>query len=206
MYQLFDAQQSSSAYRVRIALALKGVSHESVPLDLAAGEHHELDYRSVNPQGLVPCYHDGANYFSQSLAIIELLNEQYPDPPLLPSGLAARARARQIATLIGSDMQPFAASRVRAYLQANFDADEAAYKAWVHHWLLDGLDALELWLTADSSTSAFAVGDAVSIADIFIVPMLYKARALGIDTEDFPRLDDIYENCLALSAFRDTAP
>ncbi len=202
MRELHDFHRSSSAHRVRIALALKGLDYQAVPVALQDGEHLEAEYRSVNPQGLVPVYGDAQILLSQSLAIIEYLDETHPSPPLLPSTPLERARARQFALLVAADMQPLTALRVMSYLRDECRMDVAARRRWFHHWLLEGLDALELWLTAAERATRFCVSNEPSIADVCLVPQLEVARRSGIDVEEFPRLAKVEVQCLALPAFQ----
>ena len=206
MYELHDYFRSSSAHRVRIALHLKRVEHVTLPIALHQGEQHEADFRALNPQGLVPVYSDGQILLSQSLAIIEYLDERYPEPPLLPPSPVERARARQIAQMICSDMQPLNAFRVVTFLRDSFGIDTRGRRRWFNHWLLEGLDALELWLAAASGARSYCVGERVSIADVCLVPQLAVARRNGIDLEDFPRLLAIEGACLQMDAFSRAAP
>lgn len=206
MYELHDYLRSAAAYRVRIALALKGIEHDRSDVDLVGGAQHDPDFRALNPQGLVPVYSDENLHLTQSLAIIEYLDERYPEPPLLPVSLEQRARARQIAQIVCSDIHPLNGFRVHVYLRDALGIDTIRRRRWFEHWVLEGLDALELWLTADATTRRFAVGDTVSIADVCLVPQLDLARRNRIDVEDFPRLAAIERACMALPAFRDTHP
>ena len=206
MAEFHDFSRSSAAYRVRIALALKGLDPRRRLVDLVRGEQHEADFRALNPQGLVPVYSDDAVHLTQSLAIIEYLDERYPQPPLLPPEPAARARARQFAQIICSDMHPLNGYRVLLYLRDNLGADLARRRQWFQHWLLEGLDALELWLTAAEGRRTYCVGDHVTLADVCLVPILDLARRNGLDVEDFPRLAAVERACLELPAFRETHP
>ncbi|MEQ8231061.1 MAG: maleylacetoacetate isomerase [Gammaproteobacteria bacterium] len=206
MYELHDYLRSASAYRVRIALALKGVSCARREVDLVAGAQHDPDFRALNPQGLVPVYSDEQLHLTQSLAIIEYLDERYPEPPLLPASLEQRARARQLAQIVCTDVQPLNGFRVHVYLRDVLGIDAGRRRRWFEHWLLEGLDAVELWLTADAGSRRFAVGDSVSIADVCLVPQLDLARRNRIDVEEFPRLAAVERACMALPAFRDTHP
>lgn len=201
MRELYDFHRSSSAHRVRIALALKGLDYKAVPVALQDGEHLEAEYRTVNPQGLVPVYSDPHIMLSQSLAIIEYLDEAHPAPPLLPATPLERARARQFALLVAADIQPLTGLRVMSYLRDACRMDVAARRNWFNHWLMEGLDALELWMTAAERSTRFCVSDQPSIADICLVPQLAVARRSGIDVEEFPRLLAVEARCLELAAF-----
>jgi maleylacetoacetate isomerase len=202
MRELHDFHRSSSAHRVRIALALKGLDYKAVPVALQDGEHLEAEYRTVNPQGLVPVYSDAQIMLSQSLAIIEYLDETHPTPPLLPGSALERARARQFALLVAADMQPLTGLRVMSYLRDECRMDVAARRRWFHHWLMEGLDALELWLTAAERATRYCVSDEPSIADVCLVPQLEVARRSGIDLDEFPRLAKVEAQCMALEAFQ----
>ncbi len=202
MRELHDFHRSSSAHRVRIALALKGLDYKAVPVALQDGEHLEAEYRTVNPQGLVPVYSDTQIILSQSLAIIEYLDEIHPAPPLLPGTALERARARQLAQLIAADMQPLTGLRVMSYLRDECRLDVAARRRWFNHWLMEGLDALELWLTAADRATRFCVSDEPSIADVCLIPQLEVARRSGIDVEEFPRLANVEARCLDIHAFQ----
>jgi len=199
--ELYDYPLSSSAARVRIALAYKGLDYRSVPLDLKRGAQREADFRALNPQGLVPAYSDGQILLTQSLAIIEYLEELHPTPALLPASPVERARARQFAQMIASDMQPLLGLRVMGMLRAAHNVDVRGRTRWFQHWLNEGLDALELWLTARDSPGRYCVGDAPSIADVCLVPQLEVARRVGLDIDDFPRLLAVEEQCRELAAF-----
>ncbi len=208
MYELHEFDRSAASYRVRIGLNLKGVDYQSVTISLVkgGGEQHLPEYRSINPQGLVPTYSDHDITLSQSTAILEYLEERFPEPTFLPGDAVRRARARQLAQIVTCDIQPLTNLRVLAYLRNVFKADQNALSIWFRHWLLDGLDALELWLTADRGASNYCVGDDVSLADICLVPQIYQARRFKLPLDDFPRLCDIEAACMELAAFRNAQP
>jgi len=208
MFELHEFNLSTASYRVRIGLNLKGVEFESIPVSLVkgGGEQHDPEYRALNPQGLVPTYCDHDISLSQSLAILEYLNERYPEPGFLPDDALQRARARQIAQIIVCDIHPLTNLRVLAYLRNVFKADQNARSQWFRQWLLEGLDALELWLTAERGMSRYCVGDSVSLADICLVPQLYQARRFKLPLDDFPRLCEVEAACLESAAFRPPDP
>lgn len=205
MFELHDFERSSAAWRVRIALALKGITHDLVPIDINAGEQFDADYRALNPQGLVPTWSDEHLTLSQSLAIIEYLEERFPEPPLLPANIVARARARQLALLVATDVHPLNVNRVHHYLRDALRLSDAQRRAWLQHWLIEGLDAVELWLTATGARS-FCVGDSPTVADICLVPQLELARRNQVSLDDFPSVLAIEARCLELDAFMKTAP
>lgn len=208
MFELHDFGPSVASYRVRIALNLKGLSYETVPVSLIkdGGEHHSSEYRSLNPQGLLPTFSDNRVTLTQSLAIIEYLDECYPDPPILPDTPVMRARSRQIAQIMACDIQPLLGLRVLGYLRTVLKVKEAARAQWFLHWIMEGLDALELQLGTNLNSGRFALGDSVTLADVCLVPQLYAARRFKLPLDDFPRLTDIEAACLEIPAFQDAEP
>ena len=183
--ELYDSNRSAAAYRVRLALSCKGLSHRSIPLSLSKGGGEQLrpEYRVVNPQGTLPSLIDDDFTLTQSLAILEYLEETHPTPPLLPAGARQRARARQFAQIIVSDIQSLTNLRVLSYLRSMLRTPDVARALWYRHWLLEGLDALELWLTAES-TGDFCVGNSVTIADVCLVPLLHSCLLYTSDAAD----------------------
>ncbi len=208
MLELHHFSLSAASYRVRIGLALKGLDYKSLPVSLTkgGGEQFGAEYRAANPQGLLPTLTDGEFILSQSLAILEYLDETHPTPPFLPSEPARRGRARQFAQIIVSDIQSLTNLRVLAYLRTTLKTTEVQRSLWFRHWLLEGLDALELWLTAEGQAHRFCLGEEVTLADICLVPLLYSARRFKLPLEDFPRLCEIEETCLTLRAFQRAHP
>lgn len=208
MFELHEFHLSSASFRVRIGLNLKGVEYHSVPISLVkgGGEQHSPEFRSLNPQGTVPNYTDHDISLSQSLAILEYLEERYPEPTFLPGDAVQRARARQFALIIACDIHPLTNLRVLAYLRNTFKADTNQRSQWFRHWLLEGLDSLELWLASERRTFKYSVGDEISLADICIVPQLFQARRFKLQLDDFPRLCAIDAACLELEAFRSAVP
>ncbi|WP_445401039.1 maleylacetoacetate isomerase [Zobellella sp. An-6] len=202
--KLYDYPRSSAAYRVRIALNLKGQTFEAVPVNLLEGAQRGEDYRTLNPTGLVPSLDTGEGLLGQSLAIIEYLDERFPAPPLLPAGAFARARARALALQVACDIHPLNNLRVLQYLVGEFGIDERQKLAWYHHWLQQGLAALERQLT--ETDSIFCCGDTPGLADICLVPQLYNARRFGLDLAPYPRLMAIDEACQRLEAFAAAHP
>lgn len=201
--KLFTYWRSQAAYRVRIALRLKGVAMEKVTLDLLAGDQFAENYRALNPEGVVPTLIDGAGRpLVQSLAILEYLDEKYPDPPLLPAELRARAHARALAQMVAMDAHPFIVPRVRKYLEEELRLDEATRAKWVRHWLDAGSRAVEEVLANDPRTGRFCVGDQVTIADICLAAHLTSAKLFGgREPSDYPVAGRIYADCMAIDAF-----
>jgi maleylacetoacetate isomerase len=206
--KLFTYWRSQAAFRVRIALGLKGLTAEKVTLDLLAGDQFAPDYHTLNPEGVVPTLIDGEGApLVQSLAILEYLDEKHPDPPLLPKELRARAHARALAQMVAMDAHPFIVPRVRKYLEETLHLDEAARAAWVRHWLDAGSRAVEEVLARDPRTGKFCVGDDVTIADICLAAHLTSAKLLGgRDPADYPVAGRIYASCMAIAAFSQEHP
>ncbi len=205
---LYSYWRSSAAWRVRIALALKALPHDIQPVHLLkdGGQQHQADYRRLNPQARVPTLLDGERVLTQSLAIIEYLDECYPEPALLPPTPRERARVRAMAQLVACDIHPVNNLRVLQRLEQQFGADGEAKTQWMHHWMRDGFDALEQMLADNPATGDFCEGDHPSLADLCLVPQLYNARRFQLDLAPWPEIRRIEENCLALPAFSDTAP
>ena len=205
--KLFTYWRSQAAFRVRIALRLKGRAMEKVTLDLLAGDQFAADYQKLNPEGVVPTLIDDGAPLVQSLAILEYLDEKYPDPPLLPRELHARAHARAIAQMVAMDAHPFIVPRVRKYLEEELDLDEAARGKWVRHWLDAGSRAVEAVLAGDPRTGKFCVGDQITVADICLAAHLTSAKLFGgRDPNDYPVAGRIYANCMAIEAFAGEHP
>lgn len=183
---LYGYWRSSAAYRVRLALAWKGLAATAVPIDLRSGEQAGVAYRAHNPQGLVPLLVDDGLVLSQSLAIIEYLDETYPQPPLLPADALGRARVRSAALIVVADIHPINNPRVANRLRSDFGADQPAIDSWSRHWMTMGFVGLEAFATAHGGR--FVHGDALSIADLCLVPQLYNARRVGTALAAFPRL------------------
>jgi maleylpyruvate isomerase len=206
--KLYGYFRSSASYRVRIALNLKGRHYDfqSVHLSRGGGEQFSPEFRGVNPQSLVPVLEDGAKRFTQSLAIIEYLEDKYPDPALLPSEPAARARVRALALSIACDVHPLNNLRVLGYLTRELGASEEAKGRWYQHWVTLGLQALEAQVASHPDTGLFCHGDTPGLADCCLVPQLFNARRFQCDLSGYPTLLAIEQRCEAMSAFRDAAP
>ena len=201
--KLFTYWRSQAAFRVRIALRLKGLAMEKVTLDLLAGDQFAAGYQKLNPEGVVPTLIDGEGQpLVQSLAILEYLDEKYPSPPLLPGALRDRAHARAVAQMVAMDAHPFIVPRVRKYLEEELRLDEPTRAKWVRHWLDAGSRAVEEVLANDPRTGRFCVGDQVTVADICLAAHLTSAKLFGgRDPNDYPTAGRIYANCMAIEAF-----
>jgi maleylacetoacetate isomerase len=206
--KLFTYWRSQASYRVRIALALKRLDAELITLDLLKGDQFAEAYRALNPEMVVPTLVDGEHPpLSQSLAILEFLDEQHPDPPLLPKDLYARARVRALAQVVAMDAHPFIVPRVRKYLEEELAIGEAARAAWIRHWLDAGSRAIEQTLAQDARTGVFCVGDQVTIADICLAAHLTSAKLFGgRDPAAYPVAGRIYARCMAIEAFANEHP
>lgn len=206
--QLFSYFRSSAAYRVRIALNLKGLPYDYKPVHLLkdGGQQLSEGYRALNPAALVPTRVDGDHVIGQSLAIIEYLDETHPATPLLPATPAERARVRAIALSIACDTHPLNNLRVLKYLKHEVKADEEAKNAWYRHWVDTGLAAVESMLANSSETGRFCHGDTPTLADLCLVPQVFNARRFGCDLSAMPTILRIDEACNALPAFQKAAP
>ncbi len=205
---LYGYWRSSAAYRVRIALNLKGLAYESRPVHLVrdGGEQHQPDYRALNPQELVPWLVDRGQVFTQSTAIMEYLEETHPLPPLLPADPAGRARVRALAQLLACDVHPLGNLRVLQYLGSTFQADDAVRGEWSRHWIGEGFRALEAMLARHAAPGRFCHGDRPTIADACLVPQHYNALRWKLPMDEFPTLRRIVEACHELDAFKRAAP
>ncbi|HEY5289037.1 MAG TPA: maleylacetoacetate isomerase [Caulobacteraceae bacterium] len=196
--------RSTATYRVRIALALKGLAFDQAPHDLRLGDQRAGDYLAIAPQGLVPALETGAGTLTQSLAILEWLEESYPNPPLLPADAASRAIVRGMAGLIACDIHPLNNLRVLNTLRTDFAASPAQINGWIGRWIGEGFTALETLVHRHGG--AFAFGDAPSLADCLLIPQLYSARRFNIDLADYPRLLAIDDRAVGLPAFAGAHP
>jgi maleylpyruvate isomerase len=204
---LYNYALSSASYRVRIALALKGLHVISVTLDLRAGEQKLKKYLQVNSQGFVPALAlDDGVVLTQSVAIIEYLDEMHPHPPLLPQAPLERARVRALTQAITCDVHPLNNLRVLRYLEDDLHQDKTARDTWYRHWVQLGFSALERWLVRDAATGRFCHGDAPTIADVCLVPQVFNARRFAVDLTPYPRIVGIDAACRELAEFQGAAP
>lgn len=208
-FTLYSYWRSSAAYRVRIALNLKGLDYAIRPVHLVqdGGQQHSDSYRALNPQQLVPTLLDGERVIRQSLAIIEYLDDAYPDTqPLLPPDLRERARVRGIALAIACDIHPLGNLRVLQYLKAELDITDQQKAAWSAHWIKVGFDALETLLAGSPEVGRFCSGDEPTLADCCLVPQMYNARRFKVALDAYPTLARIDAACNELDAFKRAAP
>ncbi|TGP89011.1 MULTISPECIES: maleylacetoacetate isomerase [unclassified Mesorhizobium] len=204
---LHNYYRSSTSYRVRIALEMKGLSYDYVPHHLRHGEHLEAAYLAVNPQGLVPALicNDGT-LLTQSLAIIEFLDETTPEPTLLPKDPLGRARVRMLAQMIACDIHPVNNLRVLTSLRTLFGAGDQDVANWFRHWVNEGFGPLETLLTASPETGTFCHGDTPGLADICLVAQVTSNARFGVDMAPYPTISRINAACMALPAFQKAAP
>ena len=204
--KLYTFFRSSAAFRVRIALNVKGVHYESVPKVFAKHEHRAADYLAVNPQGLIPALDVDGSVLSQSLAIIEYLDETHRQPPLLPADPIGRANVRSMAMAIACDIHPLNNLRVLNYLQGPLQHDEQTTHRWYRHWIAEGFTGLEAQARRFSSQQRYLFGDCVSMADICLVPQMFNARRFTTDLSAFPTLLAICTHLESLPAFAAARP
>lgn len=207
--KLYSYFRSSASYRVRIALNLKNLSYEYVPVHLVrdGGEQLKPEYRKVNPDAIVPTFVDDEQHaIQQSLAIIEYLEETHPEPPLLPKSPVDRAHVRSLALQIACDIHPLNNLRVLKYLKRTLGVDDAAKDAWYRHWVEAGFETLEARLAGDPRTGKLCFGDTPTFADLFLVPQIYNAHRFNVDTTRFPTIQRIHDYAVQLDAFARAAP
>ena len=208
MLKLYTYFRSSAVFRVRIALNLKGLPYEAVPIHLVrgGGEQHSDHYVARNPQHLVPTLTDGATTLGQSLAIIEYLEERHPAPALLPQEPLARARVRELALSVACDIHPLNNLRVLRYLDANLNIAEARRDEWARHWTALGFTAIEHRLEQGAHTGPYCFGATPSLADCCLIPQVFNARRLQLPLDAYANIRRIYDYCMQQEAFQRAAP
>jgi maleylacetoacetate isomerase len=206
--KLYTYFRSSAAFRVRIALNLKGIDYEPVFIDMRApaSAHRAPEFLAINPQGLIPALQHDGKTLTQSLAIIEYLDELYPQPPLLPAAAADRACVRAMALSVACDIHPLNNLRVLNYLRSPLSHDEETVSAWYHHWIATGLQTLESAAKQSSGDGRHMFGDSVTVADVCVVPQMYNARRFKCDVGPYPTLRAICAHLESLPAFAEAAP
>ena len=202
--ELYNYFRSSASYRVRIALALKGLAYDYLPVHLVRKEHLAESYAAVSPSRLVPLLKDGDAWLTQSLAIIEYLDETHPQPPLLPADALGRARVRALAQDIACEIHPLNNLRVLRYLTHDMKLSEDDKNRWYRHWVETGLEVVERQLAA--SPSRFCHGDAPTLADCTLVPQIFNAQRFECRTAHVPQVMRVFEQCMRLDAFAKTQP
>ena len=206
--KLYTFFRSSASYRVRIALNMKSLAYEQMPIHLRRGGGEQLGatYKAINPQALVPTIDDNGKILTQSLAIIEYLEETHPNPPLLPANPADRALVRSMAMIVACEVHPIQNLRVLNFVKKEYNQTDAQVNRWAQHWIDLGLTALELMILAQSNRGNFCFGDAPTLADICLIPQLGNARRYGCDLSKYPKILAIEKTCMALPAFANAAP
>jgi len=201
--QLFSYWRSSAAFRVRIALNLKNLTHEVIPVDLLkqGGEQHLPNYSAKNPQDLVPVLEHGAHVLRQSLAIIEFLEETYPTPALLPNNPHERAWVRALSMDIACDIHPLNNLRVMKYLHKELKLSDDQKSSWTKHWIDIGLTGIEKTLSTQARQGKFCLGDEVSMADVSLIPQIMNAKSSSCDLSKFTKIQQVFDECMKLPAF-----
>lgn len=205
--KLYGFWRSLATYRVRTALALKGVQAEQVSINLLQGKQHSDEYKAINPQSVVPALViDGGAPLFQSMAIMEYLEETHPQPPLLPRDARGRARVRGLAQIVVSDGHPLVVPRIRGYLEKEMHQDEPARNKWLAHWTQKALEALESHLAKESETGRLCHGDAPTLADICLASQVFGAKFFNVDTSGTPTVMRIFGECMKIEAFDRSQP
>jgi maleylacetoacetate isomerase len=201
MMRLHGYFRSGTSHRVRIALNLKGLAYEQVPVHLLKGEQRQETYRQLNPQGLVPLLEDGDARISQSLAIMEYLDRTHPEPPLLPKDPIGEARVRSLALICACEMHPLNNLRVLRHLKRSLGLDQAQRDAWCRHWMEEGFKALEQRLAGEPETGRFCHGSQPTLADACLVPQVVSAARWGTDMTPYPTVRRVHDACMELQPF-----
>jgi maleylacetoacetate isomerase len=207
MLKMYGFWRSAASFRVRIAMNLKGLAYEETMIDLDTGEQHAPAFRAINPAGAVPAlYVDDGPPLTQSLAILEYLDEVYPDPPLLPADPRGKARVRSLALIFAADHHPLIVPRVRRYLTDELGVSDEQRAAWIRHWFREGLVQAEAKMAADPATGRFCHGDTPTFADLCLLSQVMAARSFQVGMADLPIVDRIADTCLEIDAFARALP
>ena len=204
--KLYTYFRSSASYRVRIALALKGLAHEARYVSLPKAEHQAEGFRAVNAQGLVPALEDAGRVLIQSLAIMEYLDERYPEPPLLPADPLDRAYVRAVSQIIACEMHPLNNLRTLRHVKHSYKLDDGGVNAWYRHWIAEGFAMLEAYLVRERRAGRYCYGSMVTIADCCLVPQVFNAQRYECDLGPYPTIVRIFGECMQLDAFASTEP
>jgi maleylacetoacetate isomerase len=198
--------RSSASFRVRIAFNLKGIEPENAYHHLRRNEHRTPEYLALNPQGLMPALEVDGAVLTQSLAILEYIDERWPEPPLLPADALGRARVRGLAELVACDIHPIDNLRVLRYLRTELGQDEPTVQAWYNYWIAEGFASLETMLATSPQTGRFCHGDTPTLADLCLIPQVVNSKNFGLDLTPYPTIRRIYDACLAMPAFEAAMP
>lgn len=206
--KLYDYYRSTACYRVRIALELKGIAFDTIEVHLVqdGGEQNSSEYKAINPQSLVPSLEVNGQIITQSLSIIDYLEEIYPQNPLYPTDPLSKACAKSLALIIACDIHPLNNLRVLNQLKQQFKARDSDIMEWYHLWLKNGFDAFESQLTRLARSQSVCIGNTVSLADISLIPQVYNANRFGFSLDNYPLIQEINSYCLSLDAFQKAAP
>ena len=204
--KLYTYFRSSASYRVRIALAYKGLAHDAAYVNLPKGEHQADAFRAVNAQALVPALEDGGRILIQSLAIMEYLDETHPEPPLLPKDALDRAYVRAAAQITACEIHPLNNLRTLKYVKRSYKLDDEGVNTWYRHWIAEGFAMLEGYLARERRAARFTFGDMVTIADCCLVPQVFNAQRYECDLGPYPTITRIFGECMKLDAFAATQP
>jgi len=204
--KLYTFFRSSAAFRVRIALNHKGLAWEPVAVSLPKAEHAKPEFRDVNPQGLVPALEDRGQVLSQSLAIIEYLDEAHPGPKLLPADPLDRAYVRAFSQIVACEVHPLNNLRTLRYIRRTYKLDEAGINNWYRHWIAEGFAMMESFLAANAKAGRYVLGDQVSMADCCLVPQVFNAQRYDCDLAPYPTVMRIFHECMKLEAFDAAQP
>ncbi|QOD13819.1 maleylacetoacetate isomerase [Psychrobacter sp. 28M-43] len=206
MMTLYGYFRSSTSYRTRIAMNLKGLDYDDITINLAQDEQLESAFKAINPQGLVPVLQTDDLLLYQSPAILEWLEDVYPEHPLLPNDAAGRMQVRALSAIIGCDIHPINNRRILQYLRNELSVDEKDVVAWCNRWISEGFAALETRLTADNNRGQFCYGDSPTLADCYLIPQVSSARRFKVDLSAYPSIVAIDTHCRTLKAFADADP
>jgi maleylpyruvate isomerase len=204
--KLYNFFRSGTSHRLRIALNLKGIATDYVAIDLRTEEHLNEAFKAINPQKFVPALDTGKQVLIQSPAIIEWLEEKYPNPPLLPFDADDRAHVRALAAIVGCDIHPINNRRILEMLRHHFGSSEDSINTWCKQWIDAGFDAYEALLVADKNRGRFSFGDAPTLADVYLIPQIESARRFKVDLTQWPTICSVEIACLELDAFKNAAP
>ena len=206
MMKLYGYFRSGTSHRTRIAMNLKQLDYESISINLAQDEQLQSTFKVINPQGLVPVLETKDLVMFQSPAILEWLEEAYPQPPLLPNDRAGRVRVRALSAMIGCDIHPINNRRILQYLRNELNVDESQVMAWCQRWISDGFAALESLLDEDKHRGNFCYGNQPTLVDCYLIPQVYSARRFKVDLSPYPNIVAIDKHCHTLQAFIEAAP
>jgi maleylpyruvate isomerase len=204
--KLYTFFRSSASFRVRIALNHKKLAYEPVLVSLPKAEHLEAKFKSVNPQGLLPALDDGGRILTQSLAIIEYLDEAHPGPKLLPADPLGRAYVRAFSQIVACEIHPLNNTRTLKYVRKTYGLDEEGVNAWYRHWIAEGFNMMEAFLVRNGMHGKYCYGDQVSMADCCLVPQVFNAQRYNCDLKPYPTAMRIHEACMKLDAFIQAQP